>query len=292
MNKETMQQLILEALSKKLGDGFRITIEKVLKTNIELDGLLIMEKGTVITPTIYLEPYYKELAKGTSIDHITDEILQSYSTAKSYKGHFDIAALSDFSFVKDRLFVALVNRNSNKKLLADVPYAQFLDDFAITVRCMLDVSEKTGASFLIHNGHLAMWQVKPETLISLAMRNTRKMLGVHMAPLEDYFQNICPELVTECTLDSRMWLVTNKRGLMGASTALFEDVLRNFSRKYGNFYVIFSSVHEILLLLTPDDSDIESITQINQEVNATQVDADEVLGTKAYFYSRDKGFVL
>lgn len=292
MNKETMQQLILEALSKKLGDGFRITIEKVLKTNIELDGLLIMEKGTVITPTIYLEPYYEELANGASIGHITDEILQSYSTAKSYKEHFDITFLSDFNFVKDRLFVTLVNRHSNKKLLADVPYAQFLDDFAITVRCMLDVSEKTGASFLIHNGHLDMWQVKPETLISLAMHNTRKMLGVHMAPLEDYFQNICPELATECTLDSRMWLVTNKRGLMGASTALFEDVLRDFSRKYGNFYVIFSSVHEILLLLTPDDSDIESITQINQEVNATQVDADEVLGTKAYFYSRDKGFVL
>lgn len=292
MNKETMQQLILEALSKRLGDGFRITIEKVLKTNLELDGLMIMEKGTIITPTIYLEPYYEELAMGASIDHITDEILQSYSTAKSYKGHFDTASLSDFAFIKDRLFVALVNRHSNKKLLSDVPYAEFLDDFAITVRCMLDASEKVGASFLIHNGHLDMWQVDPETLISLALHNTRELLGVELAPLEDCIQRLCPELAAERTFGSRMWMATNKRGFLGASTALFEDVLRDFSKEHGNFYVVFSSVHEILLLLTPDDSDIESITRINQEVNATQVDADEVLGTKAYFYSRDKGFIL
>jgi len=122
MNKETMQQLILKALSKRLGDSFRVSIEKTLKTNLELDGLLIMEKGNNIAPVIYLEPFYEELEKGASIDHVMNEILQAYLTAGSYEGHFDVASLSDFSFIKERLFVALVNRHSNKKLLSDVPH--------------------------------------------------------------------------------------------------------------------------------------------------------------------------
>ena len=37
MNKEAMKQQILEALSKKLGDGFHLSIQKVLKTNEKLD---------------------------------------------------------------------------------------------------------------------------------------------------------------------------------------------------------------------------------------------------------------
>lgn len=41
MNKEAMKHQILEALSKKLGDSFHLSIQKVLKTNEKLDGLTI-----------------------------------------------------------------------------------------------------------------------------------------------------------------------------------------------------------------------------------------------------------
>ena len=41
MNKEAMKQQILEALSKKLGNSFHLSIQKVLKTNEKLDGLTI-----------------------------------------------------------------------------------------------------------------------------------------------------------------------------------------------------------------------------------------------------------
>ena len=61
MNREAMKQQILEALSKKLGDGYHGTLEKVQKTNIDLDGLTILKDGETITPTIYLEPFYKAL---------------------------------------------------------------------------------------------------------------------------------------------------------------------------------------------------------------------------------------
>ena len=51
MNREAMKQQILEALSKKLGDGYHGTLEKVQKTNIDLDGLTILKDGETITLT-------------------------------------------------------------------------------------------------------------------------------------------------------------------------------------------------------------------------------------------------
>ena len=75
MNKEAMKQQILEILSKKLGDGYHGTLEKVQKTNIDLDGLTILKDGETITPTIYLEPFYKALENGVSVDDATDRIL-------------------------------------------------------------------------------------------------------------------------------------------------------------------------------------------------------------------------
>lgn len=58
MNREAMKHQILEALTKKLGDGFPISIQKVFKPNRELEGLLIMGEGEIISPTIYLESSY------------------------------------------------------------------------------------------------------------------------------------------------------------------------------------------------------------------------------------------
>lgn len=293
MNKETMQQLILEALTKKLGDSYHISIQKVLKTNVKLDGLTILQDGKNVTPTIYLDPFYKDLEKGTSLEDVVNGILQTYSEAKIHPGHFDITAIRDFDYIKDKLYAELINRHSNNELLQDVPHKQFLDDFAVIVRCSVEMTAEGSASFLVHNNHLKMWQVEQEYLISHAVQNTRKLFGVDLAPMEIFMQKLCPEMaVCNDFPKPPLWVMTNNRKLAGAATAMFDDVLRDFAREHGNFYVIFSSVHEVLLVLTPDNSDIDAITRMNQEVNATQVAEDEILGTKAYYYCRDSGFVF
>lgn len=287
-----MKQQIHEALSKKLGGGFHISIQKFLKTNVKLDGLIIMQEGKNLTPTIYLEPFYKDLENGTPLDDVVGSILQAYFRADIHPEHFDLTQISDFGYVKDRLYVQLINRHSNGELLQDVPHALFLDDFAIVVRCTVEMLAEGSASFLVHNGHLDMWETDGETLLSHALQNTREMFGVELVNMRDYLQKTSPWVLQDGAPDCSLWIMTNNRKLAGAATVLFDDVLKSFAEKHGSFYVIFSSVHEVLLLPTPDDSDIDVITMMNQEVNETQVDADEVLGTKAYFYHKDRGFVL
>ncbi|MCM1219832.1 MAG: DUF5688 family protein [Lachnospiraceae bacterium] len=293
MNKEAMQHQILEELAKKLGKGFQILIEKVLKTNLELDGMVIMQDGENVSPTIYLEPFYEALEGGADMDDVTNRILQNYFTARSRAEHFDVAPLSDFGYVKDRLYVQLINRHSNEKLLKHIPHAMFLDDFAVTVRCMIDSSGDYNASFLIHDHHLSMWKTDGETLLSYALQNTRKNFGVDLMRMTDFLQKIHPEIMLEGRYpEDSIWIMTNKRKLAGASAMLFDDVLEGFAEKHGSFYVIFSSIHEALLIPSPNDSDIGVYTRMNQEVNEAQVEAEEILDTKAYYYRKGSGFVL
>ncbi len=292
MNREAMKHQILEALTKKLGDGFHISIQKVFKPNRELEGLLIMGEGEIISPTIYLESSYEALDNGTPIEQVVNRILQAYDSARSEAVDFDIERLKDFDYAKEKLYVQLINRHLNKKLLQNVPHTMFLDDFAIIIRCTVETSEDCDASFMVHNSHLNVWQADSKTVLSLAIRNTLAMQNVVLMPLGQLIRETYPAFPMEHSSDCNMWFMSNQKRTFGAAAVLHDDVLKDFAEKHGSFYVIFSSVHEVLLMPTLDDSDINTITRLNQEVNETQVDEEEILGTKAYFYHKDRGFVL
>lgn len=296
MNKESMKNLIKEEITKRLGNNFHISIQEVLKTNVKRDGLTILEEGTNISPTIYLEAYYKRLLNGEDISIITDEILALYEKAKldSNQSSFDVSFVTDFQQIKGKLFVKLINRHLNKELLSDVPFAYFLDDFAIVPYVVVNMLEEGTASFRVHNCHIEMWGVEPNELIDLAIKNTRELFGVEIKSMKDVLFGMgeLDNLPFPEVFNPPMYVATNTTKLNGATIALFDDELKAFAKEHGNFYVIFSSVHECLFI--PDDynMNLDELTSMNVEVNATQVACDEVLGTKAYFYDEEKGFVI
>lgn len=302
MNKESnklkneMKLLIMEEITKKLGNDFNVTINEVLKTNVKRDGLTILKKGECISPTIYLEPYYLRLIQKEDISIIIDEIISLYERANKNGNNaaFDVSFIKDFDQIKDKLFVRLINRHMNKELLNESPYAYFLDDFAIVPYCAVDMVEDGVASFRVLNPHMQMWGVETNELIEIAIANTRAMFGVELQNMMDvlFGMGAIEQLPFPEVFNPPMFVLTNKQKLNGASVVLFDDVLKSFAKEHGNFYVIFSSVHECLLI--PDDyqMDIDALTSMNRQVNDNEVACDEVLGTKAYFYDEEKGFVI
>lgn len=296
--KEDMKNLIRESLAKKLGDDFNVTINEVLKTNVKRDGLTILKKGEYISQTIYLEPYYMRLIQKEDITSILDDIISIYEKAKADNSNtsFDVSLIKDFNQIKNKLFVRLLNKHMNKELLAESPFACFLDDFAIVPYCIVDMVEDGIASFRVNNLHLEMWGVESNELINIAITNTRALFGVELQSMREVLfgrrtmEDV--DLPFPEMFNPPMFVLTNKQKMNGASVALFDDVLQEFAKVHGNFYVIFSSIHEALLI--PDDYklDLENLTSMNLEVNETSVDCDEVLGTKAYFYDEEKGFVI
>lgn len=73
-------------------------------------------------------------------------------------------------------------------------------------------------------------------------------------------------------------VVTNSNGYLGAAAILAAgDILPK-----GKYYMFPSSIHEMLVLPFTDDTNINEMTALVGQVNASTVDEDEQLGNRAY----------
>lgn len=294
MDKKLMQQIIKEALSKKLGADFQISIKEILKTNQKRDGLSIRSgsKTSTVVPVLYLEPYYKDLERNMPLEDVINDILDDYFGAVNYSENYDLSSVFDFDWAKDRLYVRIINRHLNEEMLKNVPHSLFLDDFAVTVHCFVGTEAQEEASLMITDKFLKLWNVRSDALISYAIQNTRKIAGVELMNMHDFLRRLDPDGFFGVTSSIPIWILTNRQKQFGAASILFDDVLKDFAKDFGSFYTVFSSVHEVLLLPAENDSDLDTISFMNRSVNETEVAENEILGTKAYYYSMDKGFVL
>lgn len=281
-----MQQLIIKALQKELGDTYSIFIHEVLKTNLVLDGLSILKQGENVSPSIYLNSFYKDLENGIPLTVVINNILNIYKQC-SFPGHLDVSKILDFNNVKNNLFVKLINKHLNEKLLENVPHTYFLDDFAITVHCKLNQIKEGLVSFTITNDYLKTWNLTVPSLISIAKENTISLMGLDIENLSDSLQSMHVQVPS-----LPIWVMTNRYMLNGAATVLNDNVLKEFAATCGNFYIIFSSIHEVLLIPSNDNLNIEMFTTLNQEVNASSLNKEDILGTKAYYYEKGKGIIF
>lgn len=79
MNFEDFKKVIMKKAEPVAGEGGTVDITHVIKNNgCEYDGLIILNKGSVISPTIYLNDYYEQYVNGKSIDSIFAGIKELY----------------------------------------------------------------------------------------------------------------------------------------------------------------------------------------------------------------------
>jgi hypothetical protein len=79
MNFENFKKVIMKKAEPVAGEGGTVDITHVIKNNgCEYDGLIILNKGSVISPTIYLNDYYEQYVNGKSIDSIFAGIKELY----------------------------------------------------------------------------------------------------------------------------------------------------------------------------------------------------------------------
>ena len=86
-------------------------------------------------------------------------------------------------------------------------------------------------------------------------------------------------------------ILTNKDRTYGASVILNPGLLCALSHKYNsNFYIIPSSVHELILVIDDadhfDENKANDLYEMVKFVNITEVDPEDVLSDNLYYYNR------
>ena len=276
-------------MKKSYPDAKSIDIRDITKNNgIILKGLTVMEEGSNIAPTVYLEAFYDELLRNGDLERILQKICEVLEDNR-LGPMVDAGMFADFSLVKENLFFKLVSYKENKELLECVPYKTYLD-LALLCCCKVKCENIDTGSILIRNSHLDLWKITEEELFYEAFLSAPKVMPFKIESLTDFLKSHADGF---CGTDEIMdvYILTNKDNLFGASSICYPDVLENFAREKGcGFYILPSSIHEVLLV---NEKNVASPCELNDlicSVNASEVMPQEILSDHYYHYSTGKGF--
>lgn len=288
MNYQTFIDNVLEHVSASVHNGQKVVLQPVIKNNgMVYDGLVIMDPALNISPTIYLNPYYHRFLNGVSMEDIYTDILNTYYKNLPTKD-FDISIFRDFKKASKTIAFKLVNKEKNEELLKDVPYVEF-QDLALIFISIVKNFRTEFATILIHNQHLALWNIDVETLYRIALENTPRLLPYKFENLDHLIFEEEYESLSELH-QFNMYILTNKLKIHGASCIAYPNLLKRISDFLeDNLILIPSSIHEILIIpesLTKAEYSMNDFKMMISEVNETALTDDELLSDHAYIYDR------
>ena len=274
-------------ISERLGENHEIHIQSFPKNNgIVYDGLVIFQPKQNISPTIYLNPYYHWYLDGVPMEDIYESIISTYHERNPQK-NFDTTEFTDYEKAKQNIIAKLINYEKNKELLERVPHVKYLD-LAVVFQCLVNKAEDGFATILIHNHHLDFWNVNAQQLYRAALVNTENLLSFECENLETLLQEHMQDIPSNLPLsECPVYILTNHVKLNGATTILYDGLLKRISDTLKQDLMILpSSLHEVLLIPVDEPDKINMFTQIVKEVNETQLSDDEILSDHAYYFSR------
>lgn len=266
-----------------------VEVKELLKNNdVVVTGLIVHLSDCPVTPNLYLESYYESYRQGTCMEEIMEQLRDDYIYAKN---HTPIDSCEPFCVdtVRERIFLKLVNREKNEGFLQNCPYVPYMD-LAITFRYIVVCDGERIGSALVRNQDMEQWNLSLETLYALAKDNTRRIFPVKLTSMEEIIEksiDICldMELLEQ---EPKLYVLTNERGVNGASLMLYEDVLAEFADRFDcDFYILPSSIHEVLLLPKTEEISVAFLSQTVREVNRFAVGETDYLSDCVYYYNRN-----
>ncbi len=314
MNFTSFTQSILKNLQRKLGDNYSVFSHNVKKNNgIELTGIVAKRKGCNTSPTFYINDLYKPGITLKEAGKAAD-MLYDYFQAAEFDDNLDMSGFVEFDKAKENLAFKLVHAEKNKELLKLVPHKVFHNLAIVFYYTVQEAPFYGKGAILVYNTHMKQWEADLDTLYQTAFKNTPILFPSIIENMQDVMRSILMEGLEEDLFQEEgveaellkevweqevgetkmpMYVLTNKQKLYGAACMLYPGVLKEFAEKIGrNFYILPSSVHEVILVPADSDTDQEALCEIVTEINRTQVAEEEILADSVYFYNKKLDKVL
>ena len=302
---EYIKENVTDYLPERFEES-EISIQQVVKNNdVVLDGLSIRNPDSNLSPNIYLNPLYEQYQKGRNLDELVSSIADTYienmEPIENRTFQVQIEDIKNYEVVKGEIFPRLVNLEKNTTRLQNVPYTQ-REDLAITYHVKVSGNRDSIGSLMITNELMEVYGVTKEKLHTQAMENMERLSPPVFLPLgemivdvmtEDFGRNegVSQEEAKEYVKDMiptggpNVYCLTNQYKMNGAVGIMSESIQQMVAdRVGGDYYVLPSSVHEVLIVPQSAGMDPEELTDMVNTVNEGCVMQDEILSDHVYQY--------
>lgn len=280
----------IQEVTEKLPDYLpQYEIEAIKKNTVNkgngviYTGISVLCAGENIGPFIYMDEYFDRYKNGADMDKLMNEISMAYNRARAgmENKRFNI----NLPEMKDNIFIRVINYEMNKDMLQNCPYVR-KEDLAITFRMLINYDDNGIASALIDNNIFAGLDMSRDELLEKATENTARIFPADIRSMESVLKEMSGIDLGAAGISGEpgMYVLTNNTGINGASCMFYDGMLDKAKTMIGDFYILPSSIHEVILLRREENMDACELQMMVEEINRSIVDEKEVLSDSVYEY--------
>lgn len=287
---------VSEDLKKVLPEeyqGATITARQVDKLQgASYYGIAIQPENSNIGISMDLKPAFEKMEQGRNYDQVLAEIGTSAAEGFSNRPQVRAAEILDYDAMKDKLMVQVVPTAGNEEMLATVPHVE-QEDMSMVYRFVFSTDDRGTASTLVTNQMLENYGITAEQLHADAMVNAPEQFPASVRSMQEVLAEIMgmdPEMMPG--EPGGMYVATCNQGMNGAGCIFYPEFMDQAAEKLGgDFFVLPSSVHEVILLPDNGTMSAKELESMVQEINATEVAPEDRLSDSVYHYdSQDRVF--
>lgn len=293
MDYETFKQEFAKDIKERLsqrGYGEVITsFHDIEKTNQNYEAISVVQAGSNVGVNYNIENAFGSYEHSGDYEGVLASATGAIASGLDQIPVVDVNALMNYEVMKEKLSVEVISAEANEELLSKVPHDR-IEDLAVVYRFIMESNEDGRASILVNNDLIERMGVTHEQLRADALENSPEIRPVVIQGMNEVMKEMMgPEAYEMFGIpddtEEMMFIATVPDKNSGAGVLAYQDFMDQAAEKIGgDFYVIPSSIHEILLV--PDNGEVqaEGLKEMVQEVNATEVSPEEKLSDNVYHY--------
>jgi antirestriction protein len=301
MDYENFKEQFTEDVKKQLfesGIEANVTAQEVTKLNESYDAITVTPEGSNVGVNVNVNRFYEAMENGNTYDDVVSRAFDVITNGINERPTIDVAALTDYEQMKDKLVMEVVSSDANAEMLENVPHKD-MEDMAVVYRFVLDSNDDGRATILATNQMIDAMGVTADQLHADAMENAPQLkpaiiTGMNEVMVEMMGREQAEMMGIPIDGEEQMFVATVPDKIHGAGIIAYQDFMDQAAERVGgDFYILPSSIHEILIVPDNGQMDLAQLQDMVREVNATQVLPEEKLTDNVYHYdSQEKVFEL
>lgn len=296
--KEQFVEDVERTLYERGIENVNITVNHVDKMNDSYDAMTVSTEGSNIAVFLHVENYYDALNEGVDYQEIVDHATADINKRINEMPSLDLDKLMDYQQVKERLSLEVVSAERNASVLETVPH-KLMEDMAIVYRINLDINNSESGTVLVNDSLMKMYGISGEQLHEDAVQNASIIKPFLIKGMSQVMMEMMSPEEAELfgigeASNELMYVATVPDKTKGAGVLAYDNFMEYAVEKLGgDFFVLPSSVHEILLVKDDGEAKYEDLKQMVEQVNETEVSPEDKLTDSVYHYdSKNRVFEL
>ena len=293
MDYESFKKEFTEDIKEKLYEmGYGdvdIKINNIKKVNRDYEAMNVVPEGGVMGVSFNLEEIFTKFEQSGDYDSVLKNTTSFVANGIDTAPKTDIDNLLNYEEMKNKLSIEVISAEANKELLLNIPHDR-IEDLAAVYRFVLK-SESTGkASILVSNEMIQKMGITHEQLKNDALYNAPIIRPAVIKGMNEVIKELMGKEAYEIAngtgnVEESVYVATVPDKDSGAGVLSYQNFMDQAAERVGgDFFILPSSIHEILIVKDDGEMKAELLRNMVQQINRTELMPEDKLSDNVYHY--------